>query len=430
MQTAKPPFFRIALDMLVIGALLAVVNWLTSKPDPGWQLLNPTPWLLLPLMIGAKYGLWAGTFCGAITSVAVMLTQQRLAGAGVALQTVAQASPFYYSALVLGGLIAGAFRRVTKTRVNELETQLHQSTSGTELLRLELDVVREGRSQLQCQLLLHGNRLTTLDDDLRKLLASPESELASGLLGVIHRQSGLISAALYEHQGAGKLQQVATLHPTPELPSLLHTDEVPLAAKALAEQTLASIPAPVSGTAEQPYLAAIPWMWRGKDGVLLIQNMPLRSFDWEHLSQIELAMNWAFSLDTLRQQRRSAGDPSAFVALEDFLFLLNESLQAEQTHQLPSVICRADFVDPKQSADASLVRRILNSLPATAVPTRLPSTGSIIALLPFGGEMEGAAVGREMAAQGAKLRTSSYSVLRPVDGPCEVTDFWALVTKD
>jgi hypothetical protein len=430
METRGPSVIRTLLDTVVIGGVLTAINWLTGRADPGWMLLNPTPWLLLPLLVGARYGLWAGTMAGGLAAAGVLLVQHRLAGGEVSLQTVAQANPFYFTGMVLAGFLAGVFRRVSDSEITAMKTSMRRAEQASEMMEAELNVVREGRSQLQKHVLLHNSGLTTLDDDLRKLFTAPEKELLNGLLAVLNRQSGLVSAAFYEHQGGGRLARLAVLHETPELQQKLHTDDVPLAAKALMETVTTTVAAPVGGTKEQPFLAAIPWMWKGKDGVLMVQNLPLRNFDWQHLAQMELAVKWALSLDTLRHQRRSSGDPSAFVALEDFLFLLNESLETEVVHHLPSVICRADFLDPDQAADIAMVRKILKAMPPTAVPTRLPSNGSIIALLPFGGEMEGAALGRELAAQGARLRTSSFSVIRPLDGPADVTDFWSLVTKD
>jgi hypothetical protein len=426
MESRSPSAFSIVRDALVVGGILAGVNYLTSREDPGWLSLNPTPWLLLPLLLGSRYGLVPGVLSGGLATGIIAWAQMRSIG-DVSLETVARAHPFYYSCLVLVGLLAGVFRRASGNRLEDMEKRASAAEDRLDLARSELHLVREGRAELQQALLLQGTHLNALDEDLKKVFTSTDDgHLIESLLGVMHRHSGIVAAAMYRVDGNGRLTRIASLDEVSALPLHLNLEDVPVAAKALDEQILVSVEAPLGGPVEQEYLAAIPWTWKGSDGVLLVQDMPLRNFTWEHLSQMELVLKWALSLDTLRSQRSMAGDPEAFVALEDFLFLLNEALVAEQTHQLPSVVCRADFIDAKEAADVKLVRQLLIALPKTAVPTRLPSNGSIIALLPFGGEPEGAALGRELQACGAKLKTSQMAVI----GPADVADFWSLVTKD
>jgi hypothetical protein len=431
MEPGRPSFLSIARDTLLVGISLAAVNAFTSRGDPGWLMLNPTPWLLLPLLMGCKYGLGPGAVAGALAAVGMLVAQWKLMGNGISLNTVAQAHPFYFSGLVLVGFISGAFRSAFEGRQAAAMQELRAANDSVKMLKAEVEIVREGRSQLQQQLLLYNANLAGLDEDLKKLFSTTQQgDMLQDILHLMHRHTGLISAAFYQHKGSGQLLRLAALHETPALAAQLHVNDVPLAAKALTEATLVSIPAPVSGATEQPFLAALPFNWNGMDGVLLVQNMPLRTFDWQHLAQLELILKWAFSLDTLRNQRRASGDPSAFVAVEDFLFMLNESLSAEQKLQLPSVICRADFLDAKQAQDPSLIRRLLSALPVTAIPTRLPRSGSIIALLPFGGESDAKKLGNELTALGLKLRTSAYSVIHPSEGPATAANFWQLVSQE
>ena len=44
--------------------LLALVNWMVSPADPGWLSLNPTPWLVLPVLFGVRYGVACGFGAG------------------------------------------------------------------------------------------------------------------------------------------------------------------------------------------------------------------------------------------------------------------------------------------------------------------------------------------------------------------------------
>ena len=62
-------FFSGARDFVVLCVILAVVNGLTERGDPGWLKMNPTPWLLPAALIGARYGFVSGLLSGMILGV-------------------------------------------------------------------------------------------------------------------------------------------------------------------------------------------------------------------------------------------------------------------------------------------------------------------------------------------------------------------------
>ncbi|MCB1088648.1 MAG: hypothetical protein KDM63_16540, partial [Verrucomicrobiae bacterium] len=66
-------------DAIVLALLLAGTNWLIDKADPGWQRLNPTPWLLLPLFLGGRYGIGGG-LTGALLAIGGVLGLQFFSG--------------------------------------------------------------------------------------------------------------------------------------------------------------------------------------------------------------------------------------------------------------------------------------------------------------------------------------------------------------
>lgn len=43
-------------DMLVLFAILVLVNLVLSPNDPGMTSINPSPFVLLPVLIGCRYG--------------------------------------------------------------------------------------------------------------------------------------------------------------------------------------------------------------------------------------------------------------------------------------------------------------------------------------------------------------------------------------
>ncbi len=46
----------ILIDAAVIGAMVTGSNLLFDRADAGWTNLSPSPYLLLPLLLGGRYG--------------------------------------------------------------------------------------------------------------------------------------------------------------------------------------------------------------------------------------------------------------------------------------------------------------------------------------------------------------------------------------
>ncbi|RYD29295.1 MAG: hypothetical protein EOP86_21930, partial [Verrucomicrobiaceae bacterium] len=97
-----------------MGGLLLVANALTAPRDPGWFLLNPSPWLLLPGLMGMRHGFRWGFLIGSAASLAVLgmlsVFQPGLPGVNL----------IYFLSLPAAGLLSGAARRLEGEPVNEL----------------------------------------------------------------------------------------------------------------------------------------------------------------------------------------------------------------------------------------------------------------------------------------------------------------------
>jgi hypothetical protein len=409
-------------DIVVLGAIIGGVNAGVSRADIGWLQMNPTPWLLLPTLVGARYGVTLGVSAGIATALGLAVLLAR--GEGISLQMISQHHPFYFSALIVAGLIAGEFRRYTKGRSRELIETTHHQAEELYRVKAELELCRETRHALQRHLALHQAATASLDDDLRKVIIGKPAELFDNLLALLQQHTQLVSAAIYKVVGGNLIRQ-AVLEPTAALAETLRINEVPLAAKALDETALASVKDPLTTSASQPFLAAIPFADTRGAGVLLIQDMPLQSFDWQNLARMDLVLHWTFALLRHREVLGGGGSAVNYVVMEDFMALLGEALQAEATHALPSCVLRVDFNKLDEAQSAQTETRLLASLPATALVTRLPAHGSLIVLLPFGGEMDAEATSRALSATGAALRVSHYLVV----GPTDTQAFWAHVMQ-
>lgn len=402
-------------DVFVIGGMLGLLNVWMARGDFGWINLNPTPWLVLPVLMGGRYGIAPGLVSGLISSLAISFFQAR--AAGVPVPVFAQQHSFFFSSLVLGGFLAGELNRFSRNRSLTLQESNERLSEQSSRLGAELELARETRQDLQRHLALLNAPLASLDEDLRKVISEPPAQWLDALLAVLHQHTRVFSVGIYKTSGT-RLVRLSALHPTGPLGEALNLEEVPLAAQAIQEQTVASVPDPLQTTAAQPFLAAIPWAGLEGSGVLLVQDMPLQAYDWSNLAKIQLIMNWAFSLSRYRADLQQQNGQPQLLKLEDFLPLVGQALAAEQTHHLPSVIVRADV------GRESDVAPLLRALPATALSTRLPGQGSLMILLPFGGEPEARALGLDLAKAGPEVRLSHYLVV----GPATPDQFWTHVT--
>ncbi len=413
-SSERNTFGKTLRDIIVIGGLLAAVNWLAARADLGWFEFNPTPWLILPLLIGLRHGVAEGVMAGLIASAAIAVAN---GGRNPELvRSFVQDHPYYFTALVFSGLMAGEAHR--GLRRENAKLRANSKTEADELQRAhaELELGRETRQQLQECLALHNASLACIDDDLRKLVSGPSADLMERLMGVLHQYGNVTSAALYRRQG-DELTRMAALNPTGPLLQELHLDTVPIARRALNERTMASVKSALETNNNQPFLAALPFEDPDGEGVLLVQDMPLSHFDWAHLARLEMILLWTSSLLNARKQ---ASDEESLVPNSTFQVLLTHALATESAHHVPSIVLKVQNI----SNDA-MRKSLIKLLPATATATLLPQNAGIAVLMPFAGEADATALGREFLKADKSLRIANYLV----GGGAPTDQFWAHLLK-
>ncbi|MDB6140940.1 MAG: hypothetical protein JWO94_4012 [Verrucomicrobiaceae bacterium] len=411
---------RCIRDVILLIGILGVINVMAAPADLGWTSLNPSPWLLLPLLIGGRYGIGPGVGAGLAACLGIVLLQAHALGEPA--PAFAQQHAYFLTALALGGFLAGELNRLTRGQVLTLSEANEHLSDESVRFSAELELARETRQDLQRYLALLNAPMAALDEDLRKLIIGPPAHLLDGLLAMLHQHASITSAGLYRLEGTG-LRRLAALHPTGVLGEKLVLEEVPLAARALEAQSIASVSDPLATTLNQPFLAAIPWKAREGMGVLLVQDLPLQAFSWANLAKIQLIITWVSALSQYRDDLHREGGMK-FLKLEEFLPLVAQALEAEQVHHLPSIILRADYTRQADAGGNDISQKILQTLPPTALCTSLTDRGSLIILLPFSGETEAEALSQQIAKASPQVRLARYLVA----GPLKLEDFWAHVT--
>lgn len=406
----------ITRDVAVIGGVLLALNIGLSRSDFGWLELNPTPWLLLPLLIGARYGLVPGTVSGLLASVVIGWMRRGEHFGGFAMDHL-----YELGSLPLLGFIVGQWRQLQKSRHTELELENREINEQLGSARAEVSLLLDNRLDLQRQLALQNVQVVNLDEDLRRVLTSSPSDFVNQLLELLHLRCRITSAAMYQCEGE-RLVQIAALHPTPPLKLQLLVDQTPLAARALEERTIASVRDPLATTQEQPFLAAFPWSDGVSNGVLLVQDMPLDALAWGNLSRIELILHWVFSLARWKW-KMTLPPEGKLMSMDEFMVLIGQALQVDQTHRMPSVVLRMDM---DRQTDVKLQTALLRQLPQTAVAAKIPGAEALVALLPFGGQMEGEALSRSLQQTVQGIRCCHYLT----SGTTETMRFWSRVLQN
>lgn len=399
-------FWNSVRDCFVLSLILAGINFLLDRSDPGWTNLNPTPWLLPAILIGARYGFTAGVISGFLMPALIVLAMTAITHDSV--NDALHEHPYFFASFVIAGTVAGEIGSLIRKRSASIQRNNEKLTDENTRLRGELELVLETRLSLQRELATFNAPLCALDDELKMLFSYSQDEFADQLLRALHRLTGLTSAGIYIVEG-DRLERTAVVHPTPQLAQRLFLSETPLAEKAATSGELAHVPDATRLNTQQPFLAAFPWMDHlGRTAVLLIHDMPLEDYTLNNLARLELILGWASAMAVLRKTFTGGVGSDHTVSQEDFMVLINEALEAEHVHAIPSAVLRFDV------PNASDLRGLLRHLPSTAIATPLKSQNTLVVLLPFSGETEANELSRNLSASIPGLKGIHYLITGPI----------------
>jgi len=398
-ETSRSAFWnrRLAwIDAPVLALLLLAVNSLIEPGDIGWLSLHPSPFLLLPIIIGGRYGFIAGLCSGALAAGLAVGGQSYLRGVD-GLMMVRDHAYFVLSLLVLGGL-SGQIQRVFRVHDAQARATLVAMEERMQRLDGDLYLTREAKAELERLLATRDSEVSTLDSEIRRLFDCDGEELYSSLLLLLNRQSRVTDAALYQVEAGGFLQRKSILGSADHLPERISPGEVEMAALALERKTCVSVPDFWQRSKEAPsdHLLAAPLLDSKHEvlGLVLVTGIPFIALTRKTVHVIMLVCRWAARVIELRDKARAG----AFRLVEGFenqrlfsaeVFRNNLSLchQSYQDHGLPSSIVL--FVNPKQplSHQPAFEKVVMESIRGGDFPTVLDLPHPNVAvLLPLSGE--------------------------------------------
>ncbi|MCH2063608.1 MAG: hypothetical protein MK194_07775 [Roseibacillus sp.] len=377
------PVRFLILQFGALFALLAVVNYVVVPGDAGWFAANPTPFLILPVFFGIRYGFSAGFGAGLLT-VLLLVAGRHVAGQGISL------SEHRYTLIafpLLGGFL-GQLLKGLHRRGSGLKEESEHLRRENRLVHAERKLLMLSRQDLQQRLELHGVETDPMDEELEKLVETGHELVPSDLLGTLARINHVGSAALYEvppGSGSAALVRVASLGDGEHFPEYLLRDDHQIVAEALArncflvQKTLLQSP-----PSRRPgYLAAYPIndVDRVATHVLIVQDLPcnhIKPSTFDVMKSICDRRGAPLSRPLHDEARHRSISQSEFYAA------MEAAVTTHTKYAVPSTLVRVPFdfaegVDPTES-----FRDLLEVLPRQTLLSNSHEDGhrSLLFLLP------------------------------------------------
>ncbi len=407
---------RAWLDFFALIVILGLLNMATAGlTDWGWldEKTNPSPWLLVPLFIGVRYGFGPGLCSGvAVLGIVFFGRAFRMISSGGegTLAGIFQNHAFFFLCLPAIGFLAGETHGVLAKKLIQAEQKIRELELQREQMKSKVELAEESRHQVQERLALLGAEQSNLDRQLRALFEPTSGAIFPNLLRLLRDTAGVSDAAIYSVEGK-KLKRLASVGEEARLPMEYNTDELPIAGLAITRKAMTTIKELWQQTpdAPTPVVAAFPWLGEGGvAAVLLVHRMSFLSTTWRNLHRIQLVCRWVGQFVDLRVQAsegsgKLAGKSGALVVPEpalDRTLALAET--AHRDWQLPSTMAVFEFQEPVSPEVANLLPEAVGSvMRPTDVGCLTTEAGKQIfkVLMPMDGVAEGEALlGRAFAA--------------------------------
>ena len=365
-------------DFLILSIVLAVINLTTAGPaDWGWMKLNPSPWLLIPLFLGARYGFVWGVISGFVVAVFIYT--------GRAFHTIAHDDPLHpmplgqifsdnlYFFLILPGIgfLTGETQGLLSSHLHAAEAKIAELDDKRDQLEADLDLAEESRFQLQEKLALYGAEHSSLDRQLRAMFEPSAGAIFPNLLRLLRDIASVTDAAIYGVNGE-QLKRIALLGSDSELPESLTLQESEIIRLSIERKALTTIREVWQEAPEftSPHIAALPWLGGGGRvaAVLLIHRMHFLGTNWRNFHRIQMVCRWVARYVDLRVQANSAstasaGSSSALITSPRALqATLNQAQNVHREWKLPSTLATFEFTEPVSEHIAALLPPTVGSV--------------------------------------------------------------------
>lgn len=364
------------VDGLVTIGVLAVANLLVAPSDPGWLQLNPSPYLLVPLLLGGRYGFGPGIVAGFVVAAGVSIVRLLLGFSSDLVSELQSHSYTWIFTVVIGG-VAGELWLYYRRRVEQL--QASEEVLRGKLRQLDADamILREAKDELDRVTAARDGEISSLDAELRRLYACSAVELPEAILSLLKRQVRVTDAALYRvaedwaEEGV-KLERFGLMGSDERLPPELVAMDQDMVSRALQVGSLVTLPEIMDDSRpdDDIFLMTAPLV--GLDGtpraLLVVAEMPFIAFNPAAADLIDLVCGWSGGVLELSEgaegrYRIVAEREGQRIFFEDhFRHLVTLAFESCRRHRLPSAVVELALPGQPISRQAEFEQIVLGAV--------------------------------------------------------------------
>jgi hypothetical protein len=376
-------------DFLSFFVILAGVNYFVSPRDVGWFAVNPTPFLLIPALLGVRYGFSAGLSAGLLTAL-FLLVGRHVLSHGISLVD----HRYTLITLPIFGALVGQVAEGLRRRRLLLEGETAQLNRQNRHLDAERELLLLSRQDLQQRLGLFGAEAASVDEELQELSETSREFAPAQLLSTLGRITRARSAALYVvPQGSrpAPLSRAASMGDSSKFPESLELSDHQIIEEALSNKTFLIQKSLLELTPSRTpgYLAAYPitGVENFANYVLVIQDVPFNDIKPNTFDVMKSICDWmkfALARPLHHEARHRA------LSQSDFYQAMEAAVTTHGQQAIPSTLVRVPFDFEDDLDPTECFRELLEALPRTTILSNSHEGGvrSLLFLLPANSDPE------------------------------------------
>lgn len=382
------------LDVGVLSGILVGINVGFSFHELGWIEVNPSPYLLIPIMVGARYGTTAAFYTAAWT-IAMIFGLTQFAEDALNLRDFATSHTYLIFSYFIFGILSGEIQEYFRRKAERFSFLYEESHDKLRKLDSDIRKIAQINNKLQKEVLTKDNQTFSLDIEIRGLYECPPEDLWIKTLLVLNRMERITNAAIYNLPKDGLLRRHALLGKEKNLHATLKLSEHQLLQKTLEEKQITALPEVLGNTSaeHEPFLFGMPLL--DADGepfaLVVVAQMPFMSFNPRNLRRIALIANWASEILDLRlnehpdHYRVLTGPENKRIFMPTyFRNKLHLSYQSFQQHEIPSSLIlvhpKKNQILPQEELEQAVIKRVRTGDFAARIESKKPH---VCVLLPF-----------------------------------------------
>lgn len=229
------------LDACVVGLVLMGINVVVDYRDFGLLKLTPSPFFLLPVLLGARYGFGPGVMGGLLSAAWIIGGRVLLLRLGA--RELIFEHAFLLASLFLSGAVTGEIQMYFQRMLDRSRAASDEMEARIKRMGTNLNALRDSRDELERTLATKDNAFLMLNTEIRRLYAYSERDRFRALLLILGRQTKATEASCFlVERGSDQLEKIACIGNEDALPATMGIHDVDMVRLAIRQKAVASVP--------------------------------------------------------------------------------------------------------------------------------------------------------------------------------------------